>query len=241
MEKPKFRNKTEDLISGKNEELTSQFFFNAQELAGGREQGSTEELSRRVPRIVITGGPACGKTTVIEHLRKSNPEYTIVEEAATRVLSSGLFSLPSDEQPWTQEWQNALQRAIANEQLELERKSTERLRDPSQVAIVQDRGLADAATYLSGGLAELEELTGHTPKDIMRRYDRVIHLGWVGRDEYLRRVGSNPVRFELPERAQELARISLEIWSEHPNFTTITSIDGRKEEVVELVQKDIGL
>lgn len=195
-----------------------------------------QQRPKPVPQIVITGGPASGKTTALEHLRVSYPELEFVEEAATYVLSRG-FPLPTDERPWTQEWQNELQIAIASQQLQLEEVAIDSAQLNSKSGIVQDRGLLDGAAYLSGGVREFEELAGLDHQEVLNRYDTVIYLGWLSSNSY--ETDSNPVRFEDEERARVIARTILESWADHPNLIEVTAQQNRAQEVAELVRQAV--
>lgn len=195
-----------------------------------------QQNSKTVPQIVITGGPAAGKTTALEYLRVNHPELEYVEEAATYVLSRG-FTLPTEENPWTQEWQNELQIAIASQQLKLESAAVNNARTNFRPAVVQDRGLLDGAAYLSGGVKEFEELTGLVHQEILNRYEAVIYLGWLGSKNY--ETESNPVRFEDEERARLVARTIYECWADHPNLIEVTAQQNRAQEVANLVRQAI--
>lgn len=192
-----------------------------------------QQHPKTVPRIVITGGPASGKTTALEHLGANYAELELVEEAATRVLSNG-FPLPTEGKPWTQKWQNELQAAIVTQQLELEAAAIDRAYATSKRAVVQDRGLLDGAAYLSGGVKEFEELTGLQYAEVLRRYHTVIYLGWLSSNY---EIESNPVRFEDEERARAIAGMILECWADHPNLIEVTVQQDRAQEVAALVQQ----
>ncbi len=192
--------------------------------------------SRTVPHIVITGGPASGKTTALENLRTNHPELELVEEAATYVLTRG-FPLPNEQSPWTQEWQNELQTAIAAKQLELESTADTQARTNSKLAIVQDRGLLDGAAYLAGGVSEFEQLTGLNHQEILEKYHTVIYLGWLGSKGY--ETESNPVRFEDKQRAKTIAQTIFECWADHPRLIEVTTQKNRAQQVASLVQAAI--
>jgi predicted ATPase len=181
-----------------------------------------------VPQIVLTGPPASGKTTALEYLKKTRSDLNIIEEAATQVLRGG-FPLPSEENPWTQTWQNGLQRAIAGYQLGLEQI----IRERTKKGIIQDRGLLDGANYLKGGVNELEQITGLARKNMLKRYQTVIYLGWLGSEQYSNE--SNDMRFEDELTARKLAETALAPWSNHPHIIEINSRQNRAIEVAEII------
>jgi predicted ATPase len=186
-----------------------------------------------IPRIVITGGPASGKSTTIDYLKSHHNNLAYVEEAATLVLADG-YPLPTADKPWTQSWQNELQIAIAIKQTELEFIAGNHASATAKSAIVQDRGLLDGAAYLSGGIREFEQLTGIGFREALDRYHTVIYLGWLGSGTY--ETKSNPMRFEAADRAQLIEARTMEIWSEHPHFVMVTEQVNRTQRVSEIIQ-----
>ncbi len=90
-------------------------------------------------KIVITGGPGCGKTTLCKELAKLG--YTIVPEAATYHIkdrhSKGV------KEPWLEE---DFQRRILDYQLEWEHEAKQK-----QGIVVCDRGIIDGLAYTEQG------------------------------------------------------------------------------------------
>lgn len=155
-------------------------------------------------KIVITGGPCAGKTTVIETLRKSLSCH-FVNEVATTLFEEGYP--PPD--PWTQDWQNQFQKAIFDRQIQVELLST-------QGITIFDRGLGDGAAYDPNFWTRFNI----TKEDIWSRYDRVIilrSLAFLDPEKYTELQRTNPHRFESPERALELDQKILNIYQDHPN------------------------
>lgn len=186
----------------------------------------------KIPQIVITGGPACGKTTGINRLKSKHEDITTISEASTQVLASG-FPVPNSERPWTQTWQNALQLAIAGHQLGLELIAQEDAKKQKKRAILQDRGLLDGAAYLEGGLAELEGYTGTSTEEMLGRYHTVIFLGSLA--SYDKK--NNPHRFEEEARALALSGKTLAAWQDHPRLIELTGIAHRNEEIDEAISQ----
>ena len=186
------------------------------------------------PKIVITGGPACGKTTVVEHLAEYRPDIRTVPEAATQVLSSG-FPLPNENRPWSEEWQRGLQLAIAGHQLGLEAvAATDQRQEPRRGQIL-DRGILDGAAYLPGGAEEFSEMVNTPLESMLRRYDAVIMLGWLSIRTY--ETNSNQTRFEEESRARELTNRVKEAWSQHPNFIEVEEQTERAKAVADLIDQ----
>ena len=94
-------------------------------------------------KIVLTGGPCAGKTTMAEVLARAfHSSVTNVPEAASLLFSGGFPRFPPLES------QRATQRAIFHVQRELE--ATYSARFPERVLIL-DRGTVDGAAYWPEG------------------------------------------------------------------------------------------
>ena len=170
-----------------------------------------------MPKIVITGGPCAGKTTLIGML---GPELVsrgcsvhVLEECATEVLAQGLT-------PTTCGSVLAFQRHVFDRQLDKE-EALEQL-DPS-VVVLLDRGLMDNAGYLPDD--ELDMLLaerGMTRADAYARYDAVIHLvtAAIGAEQFFSHA-TNEHRLEGVEEAVSVDKALIRGWSGHPNLQVI--------------------
>lgn len=171
-------------------------------------------MTGEICKIALTGGPAGGKSTLQRLVAQQLPGAYCVPEAASIILSG--FPKPSEQHPWTQDWQNSLQRAVIATQISLEEISEERAAHEGKSLIVCDRGLPDAAAYLTGGMPELAALTQKTEEELLAPYHTVIHLpSSAGSSGYNR--SSNPARFEEAEAAKRVEAQAMEVWDKHPN------------------------
>src|SRR4051812_35381169 len=101
-------------------------------------------------RIVLTGGPCSGKTTVQRALSEEfHDEVVLVPEAATMLLDHG-FPVPGKHLPWGQEWQATLQAAILPLQRALEDAYLLVAANRGSQLVVCDRGVLDGAAYTPG-------------------------------------------------------------------------------------------
>jgi predicted ATPase len=83
-------------------------------------------------RIVITGGPSVGKTTIVSALQKRG--FPVVHEQATKIIKEGVFL------PWVD--RASFQSEVLRRQLEEERKVE---KQPGTLFL--DRGLFDGEAY----------------------------------------------------------------------------------------------
>lgn len=166
-------------------------------------------------KIVLTGGPSGGKTTLQRAISEQIPEAYCAPEVATILLSGG-FPSPTEQHPWEEAWQRDFQLAVATGQVALENITNRRAEHEGKRLIVYDRGLLDGASYLSGGIRELEEITGQDEQTMIDNYDSVLHLttsaAFAAYDKL-----SNPYRFEEAAAALELDQQIMVAWTNHPN------------------------
>jgi predicted ATPase len=166
-------------------------------------------------RIVLTGGPSGGKSTLQQAISEQIPEAYCAPEVATILLGGG-FPAPSEQHPWDEAWQQDFQAAVAVGQKALEGISERRTSLEEKRLIIYDRGLLDGAAYLAGGISELEVITSQAESKMLRKYDTVLHLTTsAAHNAYDKQ--SNPYRFEEAAAALDLDRKIMTAWDNHPN------------------------
>jgi predicted ATPase len=114
-------------------------------------------------KYVLTGGPACGKTTLIEEFRRRS--HFVIDETARLVLQERKH-IPTSPEEWL-----VRQKMITEKQLDFESKLTE---NESCSCVFLDRGLPDIAAYS-------RHLLGYFPEELIKcnlndRYDLVFCL-----------------------------------------------------------------
>jgi len=171
-----------------------------------------------VPKVVITGGPCSGKSTIFETLKKIRRDIHFVPEVAT-ILISQLGLEPKGDYLIVRRFQ----RAVHQVQQIFESAAVERATCSfdKKSAVLFDRGLVDNAAYLSGGLAEWTEYLNTTTEQEYGCYDLVICLDVLPKDVYEKRLSGNPARYENYEQARKLGDKIADVWSGHPHFVRI--------------------
>ncbi|MFN7262944.1 MAG: ATP-binding protein [Pseudobdellovibrionaceae bacterium] len=181
-------------------------------------------------KIVVTGGPSGGKTTLIEALQRDLAgKVSIVPEAAS-ILYRGGFPRKS-----TVAGRIHAQRAICFTQRELEDLVT--IESKTSV-IVCDRGSLDSIAYWPSHEDDFYASLQTTRALELKRYDWVIHLDTA---EELSFDGSNPIRTETHKEAVELNTMIREAWQGHerriiiPHFSDFLSKMTLARSVIERI------
>lgn len=181
--------------------------------------------SQNIPKIVLTGGPCAGKSTILNRIQESFPEQVETVPEAANMLIGGGFPLPSESLPYSERWQMTLQDPLFTLQQSLEANHNELALHTNKQLLVCDRGLLDQAAYFKGGVGEfLERYKVGDIGEILDRYSMVIHLASVallGESAY-RQASSAQERVEdNVEQVREVEQKTLEAWSQHPNHRVI--------------------
>lgn len=178
-------------------------------------------------RVVISGGPAGGKTSLIEWihlvLKVLGEKVITQQEVVTFIGQRGLD--PSKYRDDPEKWE-MYQRFVAMLTMMLEDTAMGYGMKGGTGIITFDRGLIDVEVY--GGeelFAQILKDMGLTREDVYDRYDMVIHMttAALGAEEAYLDTTNNGVRYETLEEAQEIDRKQVEAWQGHPNFHILTN------------------
>ena len=210
---------------------------------------------RRIPKIVLTGGPCGGKSTAQAMLREKLPEYGItvlmVSEVATYLYNAG-FSVGHVAQKYPEKM-NDVQKLILKTQItseELQESLAEILSD-ERVVIICDRGTMDSQAYV--GREAFEDLINDAGLDIVslrdKRYDGVVFIVTAADGAEKFYGFNNLARTESVEQARELDRRTLQAWNGHEHLKVIGNTIGgqpidferKKNEVLRAVCQMIGI
>lgn len=186
-------------------------------------------------KIVITGGPSGGKTTLIETLQKDmTGTLSVVPEAAS-LLYRGGFPRKS-----SAIGRKHAQRAICLVQRELEEFVSA---ESKSGVIVCDRGSLDSIAYWPGDEEAFFESLASNRQDELARYHWVLHLDTADHDFF---DTSNPVRTESHKEAVELNKLIKIAWEGHPQRIVISHSNefldkiAKAKKVIQLILQGKG-
>eukprot|EP00929_Paragymnodinium_shiwhaense_P112621 TRINITY_DN80885_c0_g1_i1.p1 TRINITY_DN80885_c0_g1~~TRINITY_DN80885_c0_g1_i1.p1 ORF type:complete len:436 (-),score=88.96 TRINITY_DN80885_c0_g1_i1:62-1369(-) len=202
-----------------------------------------DEGSKRIHKIVLTGGPCAGKTTAMRQLmdRLSALGYAVyvVPEIATMTINGG--SKPGDmNRKEFVEWEAA----ILKTQMQLEDSFEYIARNCStskDAVLLCDRGTMDVLGYLTfeefEGILEDNKWTVAQIRD--QRYSAVVHLvtAAIGAEEFYTHE-NNAARMETKEEAAELDGRLCAAWAGHNNLR-ICDNRGCFEEKLVTIQRSV--
>ena len=184
-----------------------------------------EDMSKRIIRIVLTGGPAAGKTTLISRILKEVKQedgwrVITIPETATELIS-GFGIKPFGNCMSMLKFQDfVIADQIHKEKLALWAAEVVPEKD---VLVIYDRALMDDKAYISDEefAATLAGFDGRTEKTVLAGYDAVLHLVTCAKGAEFAYDLGNEARTESIEYAREMDDRTLRAWSGHPNLRII--------------------
>ncbi len=163
-------------------------------------------------KVVLTGGPASGKTTALSILKEEyGTDIEVAVEAATLVYGGGF---PRNDNSPRHTYH--AQRIIYATTKELE-SLAEEVNQNAKIVLC-DRGSLDGAVYWPYGEEDFLKTMGTTIKDEYANYYAVIHMSPPKEAKYYQ---NTSVRTESLERALEVDEAILKLWSGHPRHIVI--------------------
>ena len=204
-----------------------------------------------VYKIVLTGGPCGGKTTLLArlspYLRERGFEVMTCPEAFTLLVTNGMqagdYFASVDGMPIV------VQDSVLDMQISLEDSLERVLRARGKPAVLLcDRGLLDGKAYMDeGGWQKLLEKRECACESHMRegRYNAVFHLvsAAEGAEEFYT-LENNQARTETAQEARDMDHKTRNAWVGHPNlkiFDNSTGFEKKLQRVVEETAKLVGL
>ena len=186
-------------------------------------------MGKNITRIVLTGGPAAGKTTLISRILKEFKtedgwRVIIIPETATELISG--FGIKPFGDCVTME---KFQYFVISDQLHKEKLAlgAAQIVPEENVLIVYDRAVLDDKAYISD--EQFKETLAHfgrTEEDVLHGYDAVLHLVSCAKGAEFAYNFGNAARYVSVEVAREKDDLTLRAWSRHPNLHIIdNSVD----------------
>lgn len=185
-------------------------------------------MSKRVPLIVLTGGPCGFKSAGQRMLAKRLPEYGVnvicLKEPDTLVHEMGVdtAALVSQRESQLAYETNMLRLQLVSEKVALDLA----WHSPAErVAVIGDRGVFDCEPYMGPeAFTQTLRFLGLTEEEVLSRYHAVLHLVSLAQDAPQFYNLDNPRRTETPEQARKLDELTKGAWGKHPHWRLIPNI-----------------
>lgn len=195
-----------------------------------------------VKKVVLTGGPCTGKTTVLRSIKdyytRNGFRVIVVSETATELINDGIKCFGIDKLVDVVDYQEMVLK------LQLQKEdivdSVVSLHENEDILVVYDRGTLDGEAYINE--AEFAKVIKRvnpklTSNDLLARYDMVLVL--IG-DKSFYTLETNSARKESAEEALDIGKKTLMSWIEHDNLKLVfpkETMEEKTNEVIDDIRK----
>ena len=192
--------------------------------------------SKKITKIVITGGPCAGKSTAMSWIQNAFTQmgYSVlfVPETATELITGGVA-------PWVCGTNAEYQKCQLELQMAKERvfEQAARTMAADKILIVCDRGALDNKAYMDDAeFAEVLRFAGSNEIELRDQYDAVFHLVTAakGAEEFYT-TANNAARTETVEEAAALDEQLISAWTGHPHLRVIDNTTSFEEKMKRLI------
>lgn len=191
-----------------------------------------------VKKIVLTGGPCTGKTTVLDNIRdyysKNGFRVIVVSETATEIINDGIKCFGIDKLVDVVDFQELVLRLqLLKEDIV---DSVVRYKTDEDILVVYDRGTLDGEAYVNPETFNkvMKRVDPSlTREKLLSRYDMVLVL--IG-DKSFYTLETNSARKESADEALEIGKKTLMSWVEHDNLKLVFPKDTMEEKTNEVIE-----
>ena len=182
-------------------------------------------------RIVLTGGPCAGKTTLLRILTEHfayEPHVYFTKEVARSLLAKSNYDLSI-----------ASERVRFQTEVFVKQLLSEQIAISKYEVLVLDRGLLDGAAYWQGGRAAFLAHFQLDLSKVIARYGIVFHLESLALGTHYEQDG---IRSESKAEAMELENKTKEVWRGHPRRFILPhrfSIAKKASFIIETIEKEL--
>ena len=198
-------------------------------------------MSKNITKIVLTGGPAAGKTSLISRILKEFKQengwrvITIPETATDLISGFGIKPFGNCMSML------AFQDFVIADQIHKEKLALQaaEIVPEENILIIYDRALMDDKAYISDEeFAEvISRFDGRTEQSVLANYDAVLHLVTCAKGAEFAYDLGNAARTESLEYAREMDDRTLRAWKGHPNLKIIDNSVNFEDKLRRAIQE----
>lgn len=191
-----------------------------------------------IKRVVLTGGPSSGKTSVLEKIEQifgaQGYKVIVIDETATYLIKHGIKPFGNDAVKMIDFQELVMRMQLAKE--EVFDRAVEMLPD-KDILMIYDRGTIDNRAYINDKefanvMARLNNVK--SLNELFDKYDLVINL--VGRKDFYT-TDNNEARSEDVETAIKLGKRTLQVWLGHPKLKIVLPKEKMEDKIKEVLNE----
>ena len=191
-------------------------------------------MAKHITKVVLTGGPAAGKTTLVSRVLKEFKQedgwrVITIPETATDLIS-GFGIKPFGGCVSMQDFQYF----VIEDQLHKERLALKaaQMVPEEKILIIYDRAVLDDKAYITDEeFTDILSSFGMSEEKLLSRYDAVLHLVTCAKGAEFAYNYGNAARYESVEVAREKDDKTLRAWSRHPALHVIDNSVNFEEKI----------
>lgn len=198
-------------------------------------------MSKNITKIVLTGGPAAGKTSLISRILKEFKQengwrvITIPETATDLISGFGIKPFGNCMSML------AFQDFVIADQIHKEKLALQaaEIVPEDNILIIYDRALMDDKAYISDEefAQVISRFEGRTEQSVLANYDAVLHLVTCAKGAEFAYDLGNAARTESLEYAREMDDRTLRAWQGHPNLKIIDNSVNFEDKLRRAIQE----
>lgn len=193
-------------------------------------------MRKRIIKIVLTGGPIAGKSSILLYLEKYySKKIQVIPEIATS-FERVFFK---DHYFFSKSLNNDLNKLFFLLQLRLEAIYSTVAREKNIKILVCDRGLFDGAAYCNGGVREFLSINDTSPKEIYDQYDAVIYLESLLKTDKKKSFAIRPSTKKEKDIILKISNSNFNKWKHHQNFHYVSgkTLNEKQIEVLNIINR----